>query len=129
MSKCRSKLWKKMVCLAMACAICFQLCGSTVFAAPAVNWKLHHSPTGTPGENILRWNKTVTTTISTTRVSVSKVGGGAQIWAHTTNGIDAKFSQSGSATTTGAIGIEVSLNVEYITYGSSSSSPSGYFTY
>lgn len=112
----------------MACAICFQLCGSTAFAA-SVNWRLHHSPTGTLGENVLRWNKTVTTTVSPTGFSVRKVGGGAQIWAHTTNGIDANFSQAGSATTTGAIGIEVSLNVEYITYGSSSSSPSGYFTY
>lgn len=128
MSKCRSKLWKKMVCLAMACAVCFQLCGSTAFAA-SVNWRLHHSPTGTPGENVLRWNKAVTTTVSPTGFSVRKVGGGAQIWAHTTNGIDANFSQAGSATVSAIVGVKETLSVEYIKYGSSSSSPSGYFTY
>ncbi len=128
MSKCRLKLWKKMVCLAMACAVCFQLCDSTAFAA-SVSWRLHHSPTGSPGENVLSWSTTKVTKLSTTTVKVNNVGGGSWIQARTSNGIHADFHQAGSGSTSAAVGKSIDLSVRYSEYGSSSSSPSGSFTY
>ena len=130
MKKKNGKIRKRVVSLAVVCALSTQLFGITAFAAQT-NWALYHTPNGSSGTNILSWSKTVTATLATTSVHISEITGNPTIQAVTSNGINRSFIANGvkTATASAKVGDPIKLEVYYTAYGSGYSSAKGYFLY
>lgn len=123
-----SKLKGRLLSFMLIFALAFQFCAIESSAA-SKNWSLRYVYGAPSSEQELRWEKTVTTTKKTTKVTVDEVGGGAKIFAYSSNGISALFYKAGSATTTTKVGKSVYLSVNYSSQGSSSNTPNGSFSY
>jgi hypothetical protein len=127
MSK-RSKLKGRILSLILVCALAFQFCATESLAATK-SWGLRYVYGAPTSEYVSSWSKSVTTTKKTTKVTVDKVGGNAEIFAYSSNGISALFSKAGTATTTTKVGKSVYLSVNYSSYGSYTNTPNGNFSY
>lgn len=124
---CKNAFAKKVVCFSLLCAIGSQLYSVNSLAATK-SWSLCRT-NGPSSEWLTKREITFTTTKSKTKVIVDKVGGGAEIFVHTSNGISAFHKHAGSSTTSATVGRTERFYVQYSYNGTSSSYPSGKLEY
>ncbi len=123
-----SKLKGRLLSFMLIFALAFQFCAIESSAA-SKNWSLRYVYGAPSSEQKLIWEKTVTTTKKTTKVTVDEVGGSAEIFAYSSNGISSLFSKAGSATTTAKVGRDIYICVKFTEQGKSSNTPNGSFSY
>lgn len=121
---------RRLLCIMVACTLIFQFYGIKPSAASS-SWKLRYVYGAPTSEYVSCWHASVATTKKTTKATINKVGGGAQIFVYSSNGIASIFSTTGhtDVTTKDKIGKIIKLEVSYTKYGQSSNSPNGSFSY
>ena len=114
--------------MVLALLLAFSFCVPNVSAAN-VGWTLKCDPKLNYYYNKISTDLTVTTTKKTTTIHVNNVGGGAEVFLYSTNGISALKKGKGGDYVSTKKGKNVYMSVHYNNYGTSISNPSGYYDY
>lgn len=122
---------KKISTLIMALAMVSAIAATTGMEAKAAtaSWSLRYVQHAESSANKTTWAKYVNTTTTTTTMKISKVGGGAQVYAYTSNGISMISSGTATSYVPTVKNKSIYVYAGYLSYGTSNSYPSGSVTY
>lgn len=122
---------KKLLTLTMALAVVATAMGTNGMEAKAAtaSWYLRYVQHAESSANETTWAKYFNTTTTTTTMKINKVGGGAQVYAYTSNGISMLSSGTATSYVPTVKNKQIYVYAGYSAYGTSNSYPEGSVIY
>lgn len=79
MKKCKSKLFKKVLSLALVCAVCSQFSSITGAATEKTTWSLYFSPTRPSAESLTTWRDSLITYSTVSKFNITSIPSGVKV--------------------------------------------------
>ncbi len=96
--------------------------------AASTGWKLRYIKGAPNSENVLSWNRSVTTTQNYITMSAT-VSGGAEIYVYTSNGIASLFTSTGATSVSSVAYTRIYATAKYVNYGTTTNYSNGTLDY